>query len=321
MAIDNSLFYNRDENISGVTVYPDYSGLQLTPSYGSSVTFKSKISEYDTKDFYTNSVPNSMNSLTAEFDVTYEVSEDQAKSIAAFIESKNGDSLFDFNIDNSGIYKSINGTCDGYSIQHNNDQHYTVSAKFNVDQAPNLFNWSGMNFLNYQFDEWTPSAEYQEYDITYKDENSNKLMNFYYCSGNHTALDENIDGPTGSSTKWTQEFFFDPDIGFSTNVNLKNDKIEFDNSFPLRIKNNDNNAGLSFSYKYENITTKQLKSMLHFLETKAGYRRFKHQIPSVFNRPKVFYCDEWTHTWKYFDSHDLTVKFTEDVFGVIESGS
>lgn len=34
-----SLFYNRDVNISGVTSPSELAGLSLTPSYGSSVSF------------------------------------------------------------------------------------------------------------------------------------------------------------------------------------------------------------------------------------------------------------------------------------------
>jgi hypothetical protein len=57
--------------------------------------------------------------------------------------------------------------------------------------------------------------------------------------------------------------------------------------------------------------------MLHFLENKGGYRRFKHKISSVYNRPKVFICPEWTHTWVYNNSHNLSVSFKEDPLGVI----
>lgn len=319
MAIDNSLFYNRDENISGATLYDEYSYIQLTPSYGSSVSFKSKVNEYKTRDYYMNSIPNSMNSLYAEFDLKYQVTEEKAKELAAFIENKNGSNLFVINVDNSGIYKSISGICDNYSIQHLNDGHYDISAKITVDQSPNLFNWSGMSFLNYDFNYWSNPVSYSKYDITYNSTNTNQLNNFYYSLQDHESSNPDTDGPTGNSPKWSQEFFFDPDIGFTTPVSFSNEIISFNNSFPLRMKTQDNNAGLSFRYQYENISTKQLKAMLHFLENKGGYRRFKHQIPSVFDRPKIFYCPEWTHTWKFYDSHDLTVTFVEDVFGVIES--
>jgi len=61
--------------------------------------------------------------------------------------------------------------------------------------------------------------------------------------------------------------------------------------------------------------------MLHFLENKGGYRRFRHQIPSLYNRPKVFYCQEWKHNWVYQDSHNLDVSLIEDPMGVIPTGT
>ena len=316
----SDLFYNRDSNISGVTVESNYSDLNLTPVYGSKVSFTAKSFSYETDDFYTNKLPNSLNSLQAVFQVRYDVNELNAQKLGAFIEGKNGDTLFEFNIDNSGIYKSLTGVCDNYAINHINNQHYEVAASITVDQAPNLFNWSGMTFLNYGFQEWN-DQNYKKYDIIYSDVSDNKLNNFYYCTEDHEGFDEAVDGPTGSASKWSQNFFFEPDIGFQNDVQLKNDKLDFKNSFPLRIKTKDNNASFPISYKFTSITDKQLKAMLHFLENKGGYRMFRHDLPSVYNRPKVMYCAEWSHTWKYKNSHDLEVTLTEDVLGVIPTGS
>ena len=92
----------------------------------------------------------------------------------------------------------------------------------------------------------------------------------------------------------------------------------FKNSFHLRIKDRDNNASFPVSYKFTSITDKQLKAMLHFLENKGGYRNFRHDIPSIYNRPKAMYCPQWSHTWKYKNSHDLEVTLIEDVLGVIK---
>ena len=75
------------------------------------------------------------------------------------------------------------------------------------------------------------------------------------------------------------------------------------------------------SYTFSNISDHQLKSMIHFLERKGGYRRFEHQIPSVYNRPKVYYAPTWTHTWVAFNSNNLTVDLVEDTLGVIPTGT
>ena len=316
----SDLFYNRDSNISGVTIETDYADLNLTPVYGSKVSFKSKNFTYEVDDFHINSIPSSLNSLMAEYQVRYDVNETNAQKIAAFIESKNGNQLFEFNIDNSGIYKSLSGVSDNYSINHMNNQHYEVAVSYSVDEAPNLFNWSGMNFVNLNVPTFNSSAEYKKYDVVYMNNNTNKLNNFYYGTGDHNASSAEY-SPTGSSSFWTQDFFFKPDIGFQNDVKLKNEVLEFKNSFKQRIKTKDNNASFPVNYTFTDISDKQLKCMLHFLENKAGYRRFRHDIESVYNRPKVMYCPEWDHTWKFYNAHDLNVALVEDVLGVIPTGS
>lgn len=317
-----NLLYNRDRNISGVTAPEDLTGLSLTPVYGSTANFSAKANTYITDNFYYESVPLSLNSLTASFNVNYQVNETNARSLANFFESKSGFLAMRFNPDNSGIYKNVSGFCNSYKVTPSNNQNFSVSAKVDVDTAPNLFNWSGNNFTNLSFRNWVPSTSYKKYDVVFSGVSTNNLNNFYYCSGDHTASHSN--SPTGESTKWTQKFFFEPDQNQDFNVGIKSDIVDFKNSFTQRLggpKNTKNIAKFDLSYNFTNITDRQLKSMLHFLENKAGYRRFEHQIPSVYNRPKVYYSPSWTHTWIYSDTNNLTVNFVEDPLGVIPTGS
>ena len=146
-------------------------------------------------------------------------------------------------------------------------------------------------------------------------ENENKLENFYYCSGDHIATSNN--SPTGANSMWSQKFFFEPDIGVQNDVTIKADVLNYKNSFTQHLKTNDNIATFDMGYTYTNITDQQLRCMLHFLERKAGYRRFEHQIPSVYNRPKVYYSPKWSHDWNYFNSNTLSVELIEDPLGVI----
>lgn len=55
--MSENLFYNRDDNISGVTIPSTIAGLGLTPVYGSQVTFEANNHSYDTDDFYYNLIP------------------------------------------------------------------------------------------------------------------------------------------------------------------------------------------------------------------------------------------------------------------------
>ena len=181
-------------------------------------------------------------------------------------------------------------------------------------------NWSGQTFTNASTgSEWKEATPYSKYDIVYTGISSNKLNNFFYCSGSHISYP--INSPTGEATAWSQAFFFEPDVEQSMSVDLKSEQLVYKNSFIQRFNTNTNIAAFPVEYKFTDISNHQLKAMLHFLENKGGYRRFRHDIPALYNRPKVYFCPTWTHTWKYYDSNDLSVSFAEDPLGVIPTGT
>lgn len=314
-----STFYDRTNgNIIGET---PLESLSLSPVYGSKASFDSRSNAYETHNGFFNMIPMSINSLNANFELRFDVNEKYAKKLVGFIENQEGHKLFEFD-DASNFYKPLSGICENYAINHINNNHYEVAMSFQVNQAPNLFNWSGMSFLNKNIDAWNgDSVEYKKYDVVYRAISSNKLNNYFYCLEDHVSDDINIDGPNGSDTKWTQDFFFEPDIGMQNDVQIKVDKIEFKNSFVQTMKTRKNLATTNFNYQFSNISTKQAKAIMHFLENKGGYRRFKHLPPSVYDREKVFYCPSWSHTFKYKDSHDIEVSFIEDPLGVVPTGS
>lgn len=311
--MNEELFYDRTRNITGVSLTDEF---QYTPTYGSSVSFTSSAQVFKSNDGYYQMVPKGINNLEAVFDLMYEVNETDAQKLANFYEHSEGYNFINTRTDPS-IYNDIYGYCKQYSINHVNNQRYEVRASIQVSESPGLINWSGMNYLNPDFSDWSESSSYKKNDIVYMDISETKLNNFYYCTEDHSSSEEN--SPTGSVTAWTQEFFWEPDLNTSTTVKL--DASEFDAGFKVMSKIKKNTAQFPIDYSFSSVSTKQLKSMLHFLENKAGYRRFKHQIKSVYNRPKVYICDKWSHTWKYNNSHDLKVSFTEDPMGVLPKNS
>ena len=313
--MSEDLYYNRDVNLSGIA---DINISDYAPSYGSSVSFSANNYSYNTNDNYYNLIPLSINSLTAKFNSRYEVNEEDAQKIVNFFESKSGVNDFSYQPDAS-IYRALSGYCEGYNVDHINNQHYEVTVDIDISEAPNILNWSGGTYVSGAWSTFALSQNYEKYDVVYTGISSNKLNNFYYCTGDHTSSADN--SPTGDNSMWTQEFFFEPDIGINNSVKFDIDSANFSNSFKDRMKNRKNIATMPISYSYKNISTKQLKSMLHFLENKGGYRRFRHQIPSLYNRPKVFYCQEWKHNWVYQDSHNLDVSLIEDPMGVIPTGT
>jgi phage-related protein len=184
-----------------------------------------------------------------------------------------------------------------------------------------------LNQLKYQGDGdksvYIWGAQFQPGDLTeyFQTDNvpgyTNRLNSFYYCSYDHNSENGVDTEPTDPLTPWRQDFFFEPDNNFQNTVNLSVAALNFKNSFSQRIKTKKNISTLSFVYKFSNITTKKAKAILHFLENKAGYRRFLLNMDSVYNKPKVFYAPSWNHTWNYQNSHDIEVQLIEDPLGII----
>ena len=315
-----SLFYNRDLSMSGVLPGVALDGETFIPSYGSKVSFSANNHSYQTDNSFYNLIPLSANSLTAKFDMKYVMSEGDAQSLVAFIESNSGVQQFALRTDQN-IYKNVSGVCAQYAVNHINTDHYEVAASIDVLEAPTLFNWSGMNFVSGVSSLFKTGVEYEKYDVVLTgDHSSNKFNCFFYSTEDQEESSAQT-SPTGDDSKWSQKFFFEPDAGLQHTVDLKVNEINFKNSHKLRLKLQDNIATIPLNYKFSSITTKQLKAMLHFLENKGGYRRFEHQIPSLYNRPKVYYCPQWSHTFKYHNTHDLDVTLIEDPMGVIPTGS
>lgn len=307
--MSEDLFYDRTRNISGVNLISEF---DYTPSYGSSVTFSSAVKKFDQHDNYFQMSPMGLNNLTAKFNMKYGVDEDGALKLANYYESSKGLNLVAINSDSS-VYNQLSGFCSDYTITHKNNQNYEFSLSLDVLEAPSLFNWSGMNYLNPDFDNWQNAQSYVRDDIVYTGVNNNKLNNFFYCIKNHDSNESN--SPTGVDSAWSQSFYWEPDMGTTTSVKFDVDRYE--GGFTTISKTRENTATFPVNYTFSNITTKQLKTMLHLLESKAGYRRFRHQIPSVYNKPKVFTCQSWTHTWVYVDNHNISITLQEDPLGII----
>ena len=311
--MNDNLFYDRTSNISGATLV-DIGNYQ--PVYGSSVSFSSSNAIFNADDNYYQLSPKGLNNLSAVFNLKYKTDKRGAQELANYYETSNGSLWVDVITDRE-IYKDIKGYCLKYDINHTNNQNYEFSTSIEITESPGIINWSGMNYLNPDFEDWTEAKTYKKHDIVYTGVNEVKLNNFFYCSEDHLSSDSN--SPTGVNSSWTQEFSWDPDIGTTSSVTMDVNRLDAGFSTFNKIKKN--SSKLKTEYSFSNISTKQLKSMLHFLENKAGYRRFEHKSKSVYNRPKVYYCPSWTHTWVYDNNHTLQVMFEEDYLGIIPKNS
>jgi phage-related protein len=174
--------------------------------------------------------------------------------------------------------------------------------------------------LNVSVKTWQEGVDFEKDDIVYLPTNTSTTTNFrlgdiFYCKKDHNSSQlRNPFYGRDAKSFWTQDFEWQPDEKFETRLGFQSE--EFGNKFKTRRKE-ENAAVLEIKYLFSSVSDKQALAMLHFLETRAGYRRFRYQIPSIYNRPKIFISESWEHQWNYDNNHTIVIDLTEDKLGVM----
>ena len=309
----SDLFYNRDRNITGVNTIT--SMFTINPNYGSTVSFNCKNNKVSYNNNTFSVLPSTLNNVTATCSFNFTTNEQQAKKIIDFFESQSGTGSFGI-ADNSLIYKTLYGYANGFSVSMDANNLYNISLNFSVERNSSALNWSGMSFTNYLFEEWSVGKNYLKYQPVYfETQKDNLIKNFFYAKQDHTS---SLDKAPTNEDYWTQDFFYENDLGLSVDTEPTIEFLNFKNSFPQRVKTQDNiHYFKKLDLTYKNLSDFKLKSMLHFLESHLGYLKFQYRSPKIYNRPKIFYAESWSHTWNYKDSHNLTVSLVEDPLGIL----
>lgn len=317
--MSEDLFYNRDQSITGSISF-NTGRIDAThiPTYSSKISFQTNSNSYSLDDNLFNNIPLSPNHLTATFSLEYHLTLSDAQKMVAAIEGVTGQTplLFEYN---TGIFKPQYGYCKSYNISHINPRHYGINLEMEVLDNASMTQWSGGAYMSGGWSNFIHGTNYKKFDIIYTGINTNKLNNFYYCSGDHTSNGTN--SPTGTSSMWTQNFFFEPDQGFSSNISPSVETLEFKNSMRQKVRTKKNISTFPISYQFGARSDREAKAILHFLENKAGYRRFRHDQPSLFDAPKVVYCPQWEYQANYINANTISLSFIEDPIGVIPTGA
>ncbi len=307
-----SLFYNRDRNITGAVPLASFN---FEPNYGSSIAFSCKNNKIAYNNNTYSLVPSTLNNIVGNCNFTFTVGSGDAQKMINFFESQSGTGYFAIT-DNSQVYRTLNGFANSFNISMQGNNLYNVDLAFSVERNSSFLDWKGMSFVNYDFKNWRVGVAYQKYQPVYFETQKDSLIkNFFYAKKSHTSSFENA--PTNEEF-WTQDFFYENDFGLSVNTEPTIDYLNFKNSFTQRIKSQDNiHSFKKIDLSYKNISDFQLKSMLHFLESHLGYMKFRFDSPQIYNRPKIFYAETWSHSWNYKDSNNLTVTIVEDPLGIL----
>lgn len=312
-----SLFYDRDRNISGVNLL---TGLTYSPEYGSSARFEARNSYLLSSDKVQSIAPLGLNSIVGGFSLNFSLRESDAQKLVNFYESQSGTGIFAFN-DSSSIYRTQSGTIDSLGqLNSSNNGKYGVSLSFAVERNAPVLDWSGQSFVNYEFRKWQTGQSYEKYDILwFQHDMEEPVNNWFYSLSNHTSSIANH--PLSTGLKWTTNLFEDSNEAFSISQTPTVKKTEFKNSFVQRVNEQKNiHAFDSIDVSYQNISDKKTKALLHFAESKLGYKRFEYQFPEIYNKPKLFVCSSWDHKWNAKESNSVTLSLMEDPLGIKEVG-
>lgn len=309
----SDLFYNRDRNITGVT---ELTGLTISPTYGSSVSFSTRTSEIKYPNRVLRRMGQSLNSVIAEYSLSFKVKDDEAAQVLNYLESRSGTLPVAMN-DASSIYKTISGFADDFSWTARSNIDNEVSARIVIDNRSPQLNWSGLSFVNHEFKQWTSGEAVSNYSIRYFEaDNQNKFNNFFYCTGDHVSSVSNAPFSTGSM--WTQNLFLDQSFEYSIATKPDVSKIEFANSFHQRIYDKKNIHSIeNLTIRFNGLDDAKTKAILHFAESKFGELKFVYRAPKIYNRDKIFFCPSWRHTWVYKNSNNVELDLIEDPLGVL----
>ena len=307
-----SLFYNRDRNITGAVPLASF---EFDPNYGSSISFSCKNNKIGYNNNTYSLTPSTLNNIVGNCSFTFTVGTGDAQKMINFFESQSGTGYFAIS-DNSQIYRTLNGFANSFSIGMQGNNLYNVNLAFAVERNSSFLDWKGMSFVNYDFKTWGTGVYYEKYQPVYFETQKDSLIkNFFYAKESHTGSYDKA--PTNESF-WTQDFFYENEFGLTVDTEPTIDYLNFRNSFTQRIKSQDNiHSFKKLDLSYKNISDFQLKSMLHFLESHLGYMKFRFDCPQIYNRPKIFYAETWSHSWNYKDSNNLTVTLVEDPLGIL----
>lgn len=340
MSFISAFNYNRDRLTEGSVL--GYTG---SPIYSSSISFSSDNSYWRGDNFNGHLAPRGLNSIKAEMNFTFQGGKDSMKSLIRRIEAATtgfvtGDEAFSgelnsihFGQDRDGVtinldtdyYKNFSGSqVSDYSLSTISDNAYEVSLNlFNNRLSPVLNN--GMSFVA---DKTKPISDgsFNQFDVvtgSTGDCNSNVFDNYFYLTGSRSSAitASNISGLvtyTGFADDATRTFFWEPDQKVSLSISHQSRINQLRSSFhqSLNISINQNNLD-EIQLTFSNRTMEETYSILHFLESHLGYKKFVYYVDDdIVNPKRVFYCPKWNHIFNYKNSNTIQATFVEIVIPV-----
>lgn len=150
---------------------------------------------------------------------------------------------------------------------------------------------------------------------------------YYYCTESHVSSSFSTDYSAG---KWVKHFAWEPSEQSSAVGQSRIMSSEFSEGRTEIISDGRNANPLLLNLTFSNRSDREAYAILHFLESKKGYTRFKvssETIPRPYKMgstltERYFICGQWSFTKNYLENNTITATFVEDPLGIdLESSS
>lgn len=178
--------------------------------------------------------------------------------------------------------------------------------------------------------------------VTFKlSEENQSFDKYYYCKKNHFAT---VNAPSytawlggqdlntsnnniwtdlqkfpdhSSETYWSNNFFWEPSYASSLSQQSRILSKIYDLEKVEVLSDGKNVNPLVFDVQFNNRDDREAYAILHFLENRKGYVRFKwDSVPEMYNTTdRYFLCNNWTFSRRYIDNNSIKATFVEDSLG------
>lgn len=307
-------------NITGSQFLTKNPDLLFKKTYGCSANFSTKSLRMQYGDgYYTNVTPN-INNLNSNFSLNYDgLSDTQSKALIGFFQN-----TFEYaplNIEES--YQNVN--MDLFYPYKNNAKIYFENLNYSSKESNvNTVNINCVSVYDSSLDYrgflvtsdevlryYEQTKTYVKDDVVFFKNTDNTLEGYYWYTGANNVILSDSTSPTGSSSLFTNKFYFKPDIDYSIPMSPRFLKNEYEMTAPAFENNGINKTVLTFDFSFQNRSDKEAIALLKYLDDKAGFKIFEIDLPAPYNKTIDVYCPEWSHTYKFYNNHEISVKFLE----------
>ena len=238
------------------------------------------------------------------------------------------------------VYKNSKGEL--IDVQEKNlEDHYSLYSTSQIDHNQ----WSKIKFHITHDSAPKEAVSFNVYFCNYanvtldaKDFKIKFSNPYFYCLKAHSSNGDTDPSLVSGMSYWSQDFTWRPAYGSVAGFSAKVDSMSMGDLNTYKALNHINGIECSFDLNFENLTEKEGKAIIHFLQHKAevddsfydfnssGDRK-EHQI-SRFNydlffpyKPAQVFCERFNHSIKFDNLHNIqaTFKVRESILNQVSS--